>query len=455
MRSSAQPARLLRACVAAFLLAAVVVVATAMPATSAAASAAVHMGEGSSDPQRLRLHVCNDGASNSNSNSNNNSDGDSAWFRCVRVPLPDGWLDLRLEKNTRVLHEGFDPAYLGDDVQYWHGAVASHPRSLVRLSATTEGCIQSGLVALRGAGTTSPLFALESHPHSAMPGPAAACAPLRVRPLTAADIDALKSMAPAPRDGGDNAAGTCGGAAAVSAQEIDRAPETTANRRRSRRSSSNSSSAARADAVAGGEAGDGSPAGQSSPTHTSCPVFLDADARFLAAWGGDGSLAERRRTAALKMIDVLFQVDGLYQHDDHLAGALSFRVAGVAVHDTLDFGVLAPSSSSPGAATADPAGRLLGRYQRWLATSGRAGDVPPQAVCLNHLFTHTNLNGVLGVAVQASARADVVGGLCDSRVAGGRMLNAGVTSTMTTRDAAVATWQTVLSTAHEVVCVHV
>jgi hypothetical protein len=74
---------------------------------------------------------------------------------------------------------------------------------------------------------------------------------------------------------------------------------------------------------------------------------------------------------------------------------------------------------------------LLQKYQSWLADEGptqcegdacinypRGLDLPSaDEACLNHLFTHGETDGILGVAIQASpGNVNINGGLCDTIV---------------------------------------
>jgi hypothetical protein len=43
-----------------------------------------------------------------------------------------------------------------------------------------------------------------------------------------------------------------------------------------------------------------------------CEIFLDADKSFFDHWGGSGTLAARLHRTTLKMIDIIYQVDGIY-----------------------------------------------------------------------------------------------------------------------------------------------
>lgn len=180
-----------------------------------------------------------------------------------------------------------------------------------------------------------------------------------------------------------------------------------------------------------------------SSEHVECGVYLDADASFFAAWGGsEGSMEARMARAIVRMVDVIFQVDGVLQFDGNLRGEIQLRVVGAQVHPGLQLDTKGGGGVG-----------LLRAYQRWLGKGipARGVDRPTSSgVCLNHLFTHTGLAGVLGVAIQASPQTDVIGGLCETRVVGGAALNVGLTSTLSSRNGDVPLWQTVLSATHEV-----
>eukprot|EP00056_Hartaetosiga_gracilis_P007529 m.109431 g.109431 ORF g.109431 m.109431 type:complete len:1576 (-) comp12732_c0_seq1:1642-6369(-) len=191
---------------------------------------------------------------------------------------------------------------------------------------------------------------------------------------------------------------------------------------------------------------------RTNPSHTVCPLFLDADKSFLDAWGGEGTLKQRKLRVVAKMIDIIFQADGIYQHRDNFKDVLSFRIVGVAVHENL---VFRPTEETSG---------VLVEYQRWLAlqigsrlvtsstTTTVADDqdqVDPRNICLNHLFSHTFLNGILGIATQASPNEAVVGGLCENRIAQNRALNSAISTTALYGGYAAANWQTIISTTHE------
>lgn len=66
------------------------------------------------------------------------------------------------------------------------------------------------------------------------------------------------------------------------------------------------------------------------------------------------------------------------------------------------------------------------------------------------MLTGSTLGGVLGIAIQASEEAAVLGGICETRAVGGRALNVGVSGATSRSGHLVSMWQAVLSTAHEV-----
>lgn len=176
-------------------------------------------------------------------------------------------------------------------------------------------------------------------------------------------------------------------------------------------------------------------AGQQRVDHVQCSLYLDADATFFREWGGEvgGSATFASRVAAtlVKMIDVMYQVVALYGASANLGGSLQLHVRGATVHTELAL-QFAPTGS--GGNTRSLGSKLLHAYQSWLAAGTSPAGVAQavrgpsqptaQEVCLNHLFTHTNLGGVIGVAIQASPEEDVVGGMCEVRGASEPMLPA-------------------------------
>jgi len=194
-------------------------------------------------------------------------------------------------------------------------------------------------------------------------------------------------------------------------------------------------------------------AGPASQQHTQCLLALDCDAAFVVAWGNGGSVQSQAVHAATKMLDIVFQVEAIYQYSRNLQGILSLRVASINVNSLLDVFASQPLTATATVTATEPRSGLeyLDRYQAWLGQGriARGSSSPAfNEVCLNHGFTHTNLNGVLGVAIQASAASGVIGGLCADRAINGRALNTGISSTMTSSNQAAAAWQIVLSTAH-------
>lgn len=211
-------------------------------------------------------------------------------------------------------------------------------------------------------------------------------------------------------------------------------------------------------------------AGPASSQHVVCGVFLDADASFLAQWGGDCLLtdsqaqcaARREARAIVRMLDIAHQTIGIYEDPVNFGqGPVTLQVAGVNVMPNEDLGLARDSPSSP----VDP-NALLGAYQAFLGAGAMApaGGGPLQAqavrgaklptsqdVCLNHLFTHSNCNNVLGVASTASPAADVAGGVCEFHIFPNptRAVNTGFSTTQSAGGASVPLWQTVKTMAHE------
>ena len=117
------------------------------------------------------------------------------------------------------------------------------------------------------------------------------------------------------------------------------------------------------------------------------------------------------------MIDIIYQVDGIYSRPKNLGENLKLRIIGSMIHTGVYFG---------GQGGTD----ILQTYQEWLGTAGPeqctggGGDGPKRCIhhprgldqptaddaCLNHLFTHTEAGGVLGVAIQASPTTRISGG---------------------------------------------
>eukprot|EP00045_Choanoeca_perplexa_P012857 m.142493 g.142493 ORF g.142493 m.142493 type:complete len:866 (+) comp16160_c0_seq1:343-2940(+) len=196
-------------------------------------------------------------------------------------------------------------------------------------------------------------------------------------------------------------------------------------------------------------------AGPASQRHTQCLIALDCDASFVVAWGNGGTAQSQAIHAATKMLDIVFQVEAVYQYSRNLQGIVSLRVASINVNSLLDLFASQPLTSTATVTSTETRNGLeyLDNYQAWLGIGQEARGSSSLAfneVCLNHGFTHTNLNGVLGVAIQASPAAGVIGGLCADRSINGRALNAGISSTMTSSNTGAASWQMVLSTAHEI-----
>ena len=195
---------------------------------------------------------------------------------------------------------------------------------------------------------------------------------------------------------------------------------------------------------------------------TVCEVFLDADRSFLKQWGGEGTYPQRATRATLKMIDIIYQVDGIYQRPYNLANLLSMKIVGTMIHD-YQFG------GADGIV-------LLEHYQGWLTgfqpapegtckrtrKYGTVGARNPRGqtvksatdVCLNHLFTHSDAGGVLGVAIQANQASFLPGGICAELSCTDKnntviATNAAFTNTMGENGHLVPAWQSALSTAHE------
>lgn len=180
---------------------------------------------------------------------------------------------------------------------------------------------------------------------------------------------------------------------------------------------------------------------------TVCRVFLDADESFLEYWGGPTAdpTEERVARATLKMIEIIYQVDGIYSREYNIQSLLSLKIAGAKVHRGVRF------AGRDGSA-------VLRKYQNWLSggTTGASDQMRPRGpkhpgpddVCLNHVFTHAPAGGVLGVAIQAYP-GSIEGGLCAKAGDTGVSTNVGFTNTMGEDGNVVPIWQSVLSTAHE------
>eukprot|EP00043_Microstomoeca_roanoka_P012706 m.123267 g.123267 ORF g.123267 m.123267 type:complete len:1065 (-) comp15566_c1_seq1:230-3424(-) len=366
---------------------------------------------------------------------------------------------LELEAAPRMVHtSATTDTSISDNVHFWHGRIRGDSGSVVRVSTDHNRCIRSGLV-IRGAQHSIHAYTFavfESVADSGASAPHNTTTSLtscnvRLRTLSQAEMSQQQATLVHNHQRSN-----------VTSR---RRPQTEQEHARNTASLANTTmrSSCRTHVFHADE--DQSPSLASrfeeeqqygtryrrNSTDTerriSCAIFLDADKSFLEAWGGSGSLEERKQRAILQMVDILFQVDGIYQNQRNFAGQLTFRIVGAAVHEDLDLSSIATTGSAT-----DPASRTLEQYQRWLARKEDArgnGYLTPQSVCLNHMFTHTNLQGVLGVAVQASKLNSVIGGLCETRIAQSRALNAGISTTKASDNAVVAPWQTVLSTAHE------
>eukprot|EP00911_Craspedida_sp_UC1_P001540 UC1_evm1s1162 len=195
-------------------------------------------------------------------------------------------------------------------------------------------------------------------------------------------------------------------------------------------------------------------AGPASPAHKVCTVYLDGDNRWLAQWGGDGNAQERESRAISKMISVMNEVSGLYNEARNFAGTrIKFQVAG--------YTLLGSNLGIPQGTTASPrvGNSVLQAYGQFLGNGAIRGTSQPvrgtgkptsQDVCLNHLFTHNNCGGTLGVANTASTSPRFVGGICSFTILSGRAVNAGFSTTAPRSDGRVVpAWQTTLVTAHE------
>eukprot|EP00050_Salpingoeca_kvevrii_P022425 m.126270 g.126270 ORF g.126270 m.126270 type:complete len:1460 (+) comp9705_c0_seq2:247-4626(+) len=194
--------------------------------------------------------------------------------------------------------------------------------------------------------------------------------------------------------------------------------------------------------------------GQLSAQHKVCTIFLEADRRFFKQWSGDGSREVRVSRTALHMAEIFLAVNAIFQDSDNLGGILGLQIAGILVHtdDPFDFGeneegrvVLKSYQTYLGAnATGPNVGQATHVRGPWAPTS--------QEVCLNHLFTHTNLKGYLGVATIASPNFNQLGGLCAHRLGrsafGYTALNSAITSTKL-KDAVASTATLIHSMAHE------
>eukprot|EP00050_Salpingoeca_kvevrii_P022706 m.130873 g.130873 ORF g.130873 m.130873 type:complete len:904 (+) comp9797_c0_seq1:112-2823(+) len=189
------------------------------------------------------------------------------------------------------------------------------------------------------------------------------------------------------------------------------------------------------------------PGPQVSTRFTRCEVFLDADKTFYDQYGGDGTEEDRISRTALKMLDLFYHVDSLYAAQPELQNMIGFDVVGLKVHNTLTrFSDSITSASSAGLDVLEDYGKFLGR-----GTVARgSGELTFADVCLNHLFVHENLNGVLGVAIQAPESTNVLGGICEDRTGAGRSAaNIGLTTTRGANGAIVPFFQSVLSSTHE------
>ncbi|EDQ90552.1 uncharacterized protein MONBRDRAFT_36614 [Monosiga brevicollis MX1] len=187
-------------------------------------------------------------------------------------------------------------------------------------------------------------------------------------------------------------------------------------------------------------------AGPASSLQTTCSLALDCDASFVAAWGGLGSRSQQAIFAAARMLDYMFQVDRIFQDEANLRGSFAIRINAIFVHHNLNL----RDGGSDGAGVAGLT--FLHNYQTWLVAASRNGSRAQtfSANCLNFLFSHENLQGVLGVAIEASPRSDILGGVCTSVSVSSLALNVGVSTTRLSNSQHTAAWQTVLSTTHEI-----
>lgn len=163
-----------------------------------------------------------------------------------------------------------------------------------------------------------------------------------------------------------------------------------------------------------------------SSDHTICSIFVDYDSNFLDEWGGpcltdkdETSCANiRQARAEAKVVDILHQVDGIYQDPENFnEKTIRFQIWGIYYLGN-ELGL-----SSSGEEIR--AGEILSMYQRWLGKGAvnsrtqrvRGSSLPAsQDVCLNHLFTHTNAGGTLGIASRASVEPNTAGGICSKTI---------------------------------------
>lgn len=186
---------------------------------------------------------------------------------------------------------------------------------------------------------------------------------------------------------------------------------------------------------------------------------------------------ERVANTIIRMMDFIFSVDTLFGIQPNLRDEIGLDIAGakvfirpLIVSDSRRFILIAPSDPTPGLKLCSimrislsaavkptrvslPPALSLVADMRSVTNAARGPGVPTaQDVCLNHLFTHVDLNGVLGVAVQASPSTNVLGGICDTRISNENfrhVVNAGLSTTVGANGRTVKYWQTVLTAAHE------
>jgi hypothetical protein len=157
-----------------------------------------------------------------------------------------------------------------------------------------------------------------------------------------------------------------------------------------------------------------------------CDLFLDADWRFLQAWGGStGTQEERVARAVFHMVNVVHAAHVALL--DNFGPQLTVTIAGLRVHTADNL----PSNGT----TIVSASAMLRGYQQWLgagvravqqgAASARGASSPTASdVCLNLLFTHVNLDGIVGSSESSGPTSGIGRGFCAQALTGsGESLN--------------------------------
>ena len=158
-----------------------------------------------------------------------------------------------------------------------------------------------------------------------------------------------------------------------------------------------------------------------------CSVYVDYDAKYLQEWGGSclpqdsaASCSDRQHARVqARIVDTMHLVAGVYEDTANFDGdVLTFQVRGLHY-----MGSEAGLPQAPDAAVSGSS--ILRAYQVWLAQGAEAGQTvnvresgepTSQEVCLNHMFTHTEAGGTLGVASRASAQTNIAGGICSNTI---------------------------------------